>query len=87
MYHIPSNKLWRIIKDADDVGHLGKPRFRKNAEQFKLEREYLNDNTLISDKDWLNSNIDFLQNHNWLSKVGIKAFNKTKKGNLTIIKE
>ena len=86
MDHIPSNKLQKIIKDAD-VGHIGKPTFKNNSELLKLEREYFNDNTPISDEDWLNTNIDFLQNHNWSSKGGKKAFNKTKKANLSILKE
>lgn len=86
MDRIPSNKLEKIIKDAD-VGHIGKPTFKRNCELLKLEREHLNDNTSISEDDWMNTNIDFLQNHQWWSKEGKKAFNKKKKENLSVIKE
>lgn len=86
MGQIPSTNLEKIIKDAD-VAHIGKLSFKRNSELLRLEKEYLNDNISISEEDWLNTNIDFLQNHHWWSKGGKKMFNKVKKENLSILKE
>lgn len=86
MDYVPTTTLESIIKDAD-LGHIGKPTFKMNSELLKLEREYLNDDTPISNEDWLDTNIEFLQNHNWWSKGGKKAFNGIKKKNLNTLKE
>ncbi len=76
----PTTKLEKIIKDAD-LSHLGQSNYnevtqklrREKKEMFKIEQ---------SDKDWLQENIDFLENHKWHTAGAKKLYNKTKKQNL-----
>lgn len=81
----PKTLLESIIKDAD-LAHLGKKSFYVNSDLLRQEREHLADHT-IDGIEWLQENIDFLQDHSWHSKGGKKLFNKKKKDNLTLQKE
>lgn len=81
----PKTHLESIIKDAD-LAHLGKKSFHSNSELLRQEREQLAGEQ-IDQEEWIQENIEFLQDHSWKSKGGKKLFNKKKKENLALQKE
>ena len=81
----PDGKLQSIIKDAD-LAHIGKSTFTENCSLLLAETQFLNPDKDLSDRDWLETNIEFIENHSWNTKGAKKLYNKKKKSNLSKLK-
>jgi len=81
----PSGLLEEIICDAD-LYHLGKKSFLKKSENLKRERESLQEK-VISDEDWLNSTLAFMEQHCYRTVYCISTLDKGKKANISLVKE
>lgn len=76
----PSNKLERIIKDAD-CSHLASKSFNKTSDLLKEELR-LTETADYSDLDWKRGNIKFLTNHQFFTNYAIENWQEKKQENL-----
>ena len=78
----PSNELENLIRDAD-CAHIGSKNFSEVTELLRKEWE-LTTNETLTDKNWLNRNIDFLMHeHKFYSDQAISLWEKGKSKNLS----
>lgn len=80
----PSNKLEYIIADAD-LEYLGTSDYTIIA--ARLKQELLFKNALMTDLDWLNIQIKFLENHQYFTPFCIENREETKQQNLAKLKQ
>jgi len=76
----PKNICERIVCDAD-LFHLGKNSYSERVELLRLELEQ-RDNKTISDAEWLENNINFLNNHKFHTAYARENLTKKKNNNL-----
>ena len=82
MEYQPNNELENLIRDAD-CAHIGSKNFSEVTELLRKEWE-LTTNETLSDKRWLNKNIDFLMHeHQFYSDLAISLWEKGKSKNLS----
>ncbi len=78
-------KLCLMMKDADLSG-LADPEYESISEGLRKEMSYRENKTIDSEK-WIEENIQFLENHNYLSEEGKALFDSGKKINLKKLKK
>ena len=76
----PTNKLERIIKDAD-CSHLASKSFNQTSDLLKEELR-LTGTADHSDLDWKRGNIKFLTNHQFYNNYAIENWQEKKQSNL-----
>jgi len=81
----PSNKLEKIIKDADNV-HLANKNYPNTLELLREEWEQ-SSNKKYCNEDWFNLNIEFLKNHQYYTKFAKDNWQNLKELNLKIIEQ
>ncbi|MBE7645973.1 Pycsar system effector family protein [Tenacibaculum finnmarkense] len=76
----PQNNLEKIIKDAD-CAHLGSKNFSDYTLLLRKEWE-LSKQKVVSDKKWLEENIQFLTKHRFYTDFAVKNWSKIASKNL-----
>ncbi|MCD8416481.1 phosphohydrolase [Tenacibaculum finnmarkense genomovar finnmarkense] len=76
----PQNNLEKIIKDAD-CAHLGSKNFSDYTSLLRKEWE-LTKQQVVSDKKWLEDNIQFLTKHRFYTDFAVKNWSKIASKNL-----
>ena len=75
----PQNMLERIICDADMM-HVSEPNFMERSNQLRKEWEAQGKH--LTDKEWYQVNINFMNNHSFHTKYCIEQLQKAKSKNL-----
>jgi predicted metal-dependent HD superfamily phosphohydrolase len=83
--HIPTNKLERIIKDADQC-HLANDNYPNILQELRKEWE-LTLYKKYSDEDWFNLNIEFLKNHQYHTEFAKDNWQNLKEKNRGVIEQ
>ncbi|UII28255.1 HD domain-containing protein [Fulvivirga maritima] len=78
--HKPTTLAEQIICDAD-VYHLACNKYFDWLEKLRIEWEK-NLNTCLSDKQWYNNNLEFLQKHSFCTEYGKHVLEKRKQKNI-----
>ncbi len=78
--HHPEDLLEQIICDAD-LSHLGKKNYWDRCGRIRLEMNYTQ-GKVLSDQDWVDFEIDFLEKHEYFTSVARNKFGKRKKKHL-----
>ena len=81
----PSNKLEKIIKDADNI-HLADKNYPNTLQQLRDEWE-LSSNKKYCNEDWYHLNVDFLKRHQYYTKFAKDNWQNLKELNLNIIEQ
>ena len=81
----PKNNLEEIICDAD-LHHLGTNKYDEKSHLYKNEIEAL-ENCVISEKDWLKTNIKFLKDHKFYTSYARDRYEIQKNINYINIKK
>jgi predicted metal-dependent HD superfamily phosphohydrolase len=81
----PSNKLEKIIKDADNI-HLADKNYPNTLQQLRDEWE-LSSNKKYCNEDWYHLNIDFLKKHQYHTNFAKDNWQNLKELNLKIIEQ
>ena len=81
----PKNMLERSLCDAD-LASLGKGGYGKRSEKIRIEWEIAK-KEFFSEVDWVQSEIDFLEKHEYHTAFAQKKFNKRKADNLKKLKK
>ncbi len=82
---VPEHPLAKILHDAD-TAHLGRKKYNKRIRNLRKE-ELLVLKKEYSDKEWLEYNNNFFQQHNYLTDVAKKEYGKRKKKNFKKIEK
>ena len=77
---VPSSEIGKIIKDAD-TSHVGKKEYFSKLPLLKTEWE-VTQNRHFDEKQWLELNLSFLNNHKFYSAVGEQTFSDRKRKNI-----
>lgn len=80
----PKTRLQRILKDAD-MCSLGKKSYFEQAESLRVELNTVQQQN-ISPEDWHETNIRFLENHDFCTREGRLLFGERKRKNLDKLK-
>lgn len=80
----PKNILEEIICDAD-LSHLGKQSFKNRNDLFREEFEFYFGRQL-SESEWLEKSIDFLNQHRFFTEYARKEYDEQKKKNIEKLK-
>jgi predicted metal-dependent HD superfamily phosphohydrolase len=83
--HKPKNKLEKIICDAD-IAHVGSESFFAQSDLLKLELAKRKKKS-ISDIDWLNKNISFVERNNFYTSFANNKYKDIRNKNLLLLKE
>ena len=78
--HQPEELLEKILCDAD-LSHLGKKNYWDRCGRIRLEMNYTQ-GKVLSDQEWVEFEIDFLEKHEYFTSVARKMFGKRKKKHL-----
>lgn len=81
----PSNKLEKIIKDADNI-HLADKNYPNTLQQLRDEWE-LSSNKKYCNEDWYHLNVDFLKKHQYYTNFAKDNWQNLKELNLNIIEQ
>ncbi len=73
----PETLLQEIICDAD-LSHLGKKSYWDRCGRVRQEMVVVNNN-IMSEQDWVDFELGFMENHSYFTEVGQKLYNKRKK--------
>ena len=76
----PNDYLEQLIKDADSA-HLGKKSMQRRADLLRMEWEAVNQKK-FSEEEWIKTNINFLQTHQYYTTVAQSEWGATKEKNL-----
>lgn len=80
----PINILQKILKDAD-CSHLASEEYLKISNL--LRKEWNSRGDKLNKKDWLTSNIDFMENHSFYTDTASTKWIAQKNKNMEIVKE
>jgi predicted metal-dependent HD superfamily phosphohydrolase len=83
--HKPKSYLEEIICDAD-IAHVGSESFFAQSDLLKLELEKRKQKS-ISDIDWLNKNISFVERNNFYTSYANNKYKDIRNKNLLLLKE
>ena len=78
---VPESLPEMIIKDADYV-HLSKKSFEKRADLLRMEWELV-DGQEYSEADWLQKNVNFLEEHKFYTTIARNAWEERKQAHLS----
>jgi predicted metal-dependent HD superfamily phosphohydrolase len=81
----PSNLLEMIIRDAD-VSHLGSKLYWDRCSRVREELG-ITRNMLMSEKEWIEFELDFITNHEFHTEVANELYNSRKKKNVKQLKK
>ncbi len=89
MKSAPKNKYEEIIRDAD-LSILGKPEFLEWNQRLRLEIMSYPESGMyqlaLDEKDWIKSQLIFLQNHQWFSESARILYEEQKMRNIQQLK-
>ena len=80
----PESTIGKILCDADMSG-LGSADYRKKSKKLRKEKEKL-DGKKYSDREWIDSEIDFLTGHSYFTPAAQKLYDTQKQVNITALK-
>ena len=78
--HNPEDLLEKVLCDAD-LSHLGKKNYWDRCGKIRLEMNYTQ-GKILSDQEWVDFEIDFLEQHEYFTSVAREMFAKRKKKHL-----
>ncbi|MEM9822510.1 MAG: Pycsar system effector family protein [Bacteroidota bacterium] len=81
----PEGQFEQLLKDAD-LNSIGSEVFLQNSSNLRQEWKVCCD-TDYTDLEWLQNNLDFLEQHQYYSPEAQKLFGNTKKANLKKVKK
>lgn len=76
----PKNQVEEILCDAD-LSHLGRNNYWERCGKLRYEIAVTGDR-IMGDEEWLDFEIQFLNNHNYFTKIGSALYGKRKRKNL-----
>lgn len=84
MPHEPEGLLEKLLLDAD-LSHLGSKTYWNRCGRVRLELAQTQD-WLMSEKEWVDFEVDFLQNHKYHSEIGKKLYQERKQKHIKQLK-
>lgn len=83
--HIPQNLMEMIIRDADSA-HLGKKSGERRSDLLRMEWELV-DKKIFTEEEWIQTNLDFLQKHEFYTTIAKSEWNDTKNKRIQSLKK
>ncbi len=79
----PDNLLEKIICDAD-LSHLGKSNYWDRCGRVRQEISFLK-NEMMSEQDWVNFELNFIENHEYHTAVAKELYEKRKQKHIRLL--
>lgn len=81
----PDHLLGQILCDAD-LAHLGKPSFWDLSSKLRLEKA-LTCNRILTEQEWVEQEIKFLQSHTYYTSVAFELYNSDKQNHIRLLRK